>query len=149
MKSNLQVFEYRDRRRIRTVEIDGEPWFYAIDVGLALEIQNTRDAVARLDIDDVGTTDGVNIRGRKQRFSIVNEPGLYQLVFESRKPEAKQFKRWITHEVLPQLRRTGVYQMRGASRVPIFVRRFNDNWDRTSGILLRHQRAVHPGLRPI
>lgn len=94
---------------IRTITKDGEPWFVAADVCRALEISNSRDAVARLDEDEKNTvvlTDGN--RGNPN-MTIVNEPGLYTLVLGSRKPEAKAFKRWITHEVIPMIRKHGAY----------------------------------------
>lgn len=89
--------------------VDGEPWFYSVDICRALDIANSRDAVSKLDDDDVGKTDGVDSLGKRAVFTVVNESGLYNLVFQSRKPEAKKFKRWITREVIPQLRKAGVY----------------------------------------
>jgi prophage antirepressor-like protein len=128
MQYELQIFEYKDRRQFRTLEIDGEIWFFAIDVCVALDIKNPSDAYSRLDSDDLGTTEGVDERGRKQAFRIVSESGLYELIFLSRKPEAKKFKRWVTHEVLPQIRRTGGYGKTG--KTPAFIQRYNANWDR-------------------
>jgi len=95
---------------VRTMLRDGEPWFVAKDVCDVLGIANSRDAVARLDEDEkgVGISDTL---GGKQEVSIVNEFGLHQLILRSNKPEAKQFKRWITHEVLPALRKQGYYSM--------------------------------------
>ena len=84
---------------------DGEPWFVAVDVCRALEIQNTTQALGRLDEDERSM---LNI-GRQGEASIVNEPGLYTLVLGSRKQEAKAFKRWITHEVIPTIRKHGAY----------------------------------------
>ena len=98
MKSLERIFHYQDQR-IRTVTRDGEPWFVATDVCGALEIGNTGDAINRLDFDDVVLIDIVDSRGRRQQMSIVSEAGLYALVLGSRKPEAKAFKHWITHEV--------------------------------------------------
>lgn len=109
MASELMTFENETFGSIRTMNIDGEPWFVAVDVCNALEISNSRDAVARLDDDEKNTvalTDG--IRGNPNKV-IVNEPGLYSLVLGSRKPEAKAFKRWITHEVIPSIRKHGGY----------------------------------------
>lgn len=109
MDNKLMTFESAAFGKIRTLTIDGEPWFVAADVCRALEIINSRDAVARLDDDEKNTvvlTDG--IRGNPQRV-IVNEPGLYTLILGSRKPEAKAFKRWITHEVIPAIRKYGGY----------------------------------------
>lgn len=109
MDNKLMTFESASFGKIRTLTIDGEPWFVAVDVCNALEIINSRDAVARLDDDEKNTvvlTDG--IRGNPQKI-IVNEPGLYTLILGSRKPEAKAFKRWITHEVIPAIRKYGGY----------------------------------------
>ena len=89
---------------VRTVTLEGEPWFVAADVCRALGIGNSRDATARLDDDEKGVV-STDTLGGKQELTIVNEPGLYALVLSSRKPEAKAFKRWITHEVIPQDRR--------------------------------------------
>lgn len=109
MNSEIKTFDNPEFGSIRVVERDGEPWFVAADVCRALEIVNSRDAIARLDDDEKNTvvlTDGN--RGNPQK-AIVNEPGLYTLVLGSRKPEARQFKRWVTHDVIPSIRRTGGY----------------------------------------
>lgn len=109
MSNELQVFNSSEFGNVRVVQVDGEPWFVAADVCRALEISNSRDAVARLDADEkgVGSTDTL---GGKQGMQIINEPGLYTLVLGSRKPEAKAFKRWVTHDVLPAIRKTGSYK---------------------------------------
>ena len=112
--NQLQIFENQDFGRLRTVMVDGEPWFVAADVCRALEIVNSRDATDRLDDDEKNTVvlnDGTP--GNPNR-TIVNEPGFYTLVMGSRKPEAMAFKRWVTHEVLPALRKTGSYTMPNA-----------------------------------
>lgn len=91
------------------VEIkDNNPWFVAKDVCMALNIVNHNDAISRLDDDEKGvaTTDTL---GGKQSISVVNESGLYNLIFQSRKPEAKAFRKWVTSEVLPSIRKTGRY----------------------------------------
>lgn len=111
----LTVFQYTDQA-VRTVIIDGEPWFVAKDVCAALRIANTSDAIGRLDSDGVGTTDLIDSMGRQQTASTVNESGLYELVFQSRRPEARQFRRWVTSEVLPQIRKTGSYN--GGAQLP-------------------------------
>lgn len=87
----------------------GEPWFVAVDVCRALSIGNSRQALSYLDEDEKGVTSN-DTPGGDQRVSTVNEPGLYSLILRSRKPEAKAFKRWVTHEVLPSIRKTGSYQ---------------------------------------
>jgi hypothetical protein len=107
--SALQAFTF-EGAEIRTTIINGEPWWIANDVCLALGISNVGNALARLDEDEkssIRLTDGT--RGNPNR-SIVNEPGLYSLLIRSDKPEAKTFKRWITHEVLPAIRKTGRFE---------------------------------------
>ena len=93
---------------MRTVVKDGEPWFVAADVCRALEIGDTHKAVERLDDDEKGRS-LIPTLGGEQELLIVNEPGLYTLVLGSRKPEARAFKRWITHEVIPSIRKHGGY----------------------------------------
>jgi BRO family, N-terminal domain len=91
-----------------------------------LDIANPRDAASRLDDDEkdaVGLADAI---GRTQKTTIINESGLYSIILRSVKPEAKRFKKWITSEVLPSIRKTGGY----GGKVPTFIRRYNDNWDR-------------------
>ncbi|MDR4436088.1 phage antirepressor [Bacillus tequilensis] len=103
--SQLQkVFNYQDQQ-VRTFVKDGQPWFVAKDVCEILGIKNATQAVSKLDSDERAM---LNI-GRQGNTNIVNEPGLYTLILGSRKPEAKQFKRWITHEVIPTIRKTGGY----------------------------------------
>ena len=103
--NEMQIFEREEFGQIRTITRDGEPWFVAVDVCRVLEVQNVTQALSRLDDDERSM---LNI-GRQGETNVVNEPGLYTLVLGSRKPEAKAFKRWITHEVLPSIRKTGVY----------------------------------------
>ncbi|MER2001266.1 MAG: ORF6C domain-containing protein [Carnobacterium inhibens] len=103
--SNLQIFNF-DSQNVRTQIINNDPWFVAIDVCNILDIKNPSDAIKRLDDDERSR---LNL-GRQGEANIVNEFGLYSLVLSSRKPEAKSFKRWITHEVIPSIRETGSYQ---------------------------------------
>lgn len=107
--SNIQVFENSEFGKIRAMRgEDGEPMFVAKDICAALEIKNSRDALARLDDDEKGVV-LTDTPGGEQQMQAVNEAGLYVLVLGSRKPEAKAFKRWVTHEVLPAIRRDGGY----------------------------------------
>ncbi len=105
--SNLSVFEFNDRQ-LRVVMIDGEPWFVAKDVCEMIGVANVSDACTKLD-DDEKDIDSIDTPGGKQDMAIVSEPGLYSLTLGSRKPQAKPFKRWVTHEVLPTIRKTGGY----------------------------------------
>jgi prophage antirepressor-like protein len=94
---------------VRTITLDGEPWFVARDVTNALGLANGRDAIGRLDSDGVGIADIIDSLGRTQAAATVSEAGLYELIFQSRVPGAVAFKRWVTHEVLPAIRKTGQY----------------------------------------
>lgn len=107
--NDLQVFENPAFGQVRTVTKDGEPWFVAADVCRALEVDPT--ATRRLDDDEKNTLRLTQGTSGNPNVTIVNEPGLYSLVLGSRKPEAKNFKRWITHEVIPSIRKTGSYSI--------------------------------------
>lgn len=109
--NEIQTFNNPEFGTIRAVrDDDGEPMFVAKDVCTALEVKNSRDAIARLDNDERGVV-LIDTPGGEQQMQAVNEAGLYVLVLSSRKPEAKAFKRWVTHEVLPALRRDGGYMV--------------------------------------
>lgn len=108
--NDMKIFESPEFGQVRTTVIAGEPWFVAADVCRALELSNSRMAISRLDDDEKGVS-STDTLGGKQEMQIVNEPGLYSLVLGSRKPEAKAFKRWITHDVIPAIRKTGGYQV--------------------------------------
>lgn len=103
--STVAIFSYIGHD-VRTVTINGETWFVAADVLAILDLDRT--ALRRLDDDEMGV-DSIHTPGGTQQFTIVSEAGLYSLILGSRKPEAKQFKRWITHVVLPEIRQTGSY----------------------------------------
>lgn len=109
--SNLVVFDNREFGQIRAlIDSQGAPAFVAKDVCLALGIGKYRDAVSTIDDDERGSV-LVDTPGGKQQMTTVTEPGFYKLVMRSRKPEAKAFQRWVTHEVLPALRRDGGYMV--------------------------------------
>ena len=93
---------------VRIIERDGDPWFVAKDVCDILEICNSRRSTSLLDEDERGVHT-VNTPSGKQEMTVVSEAGLYSLILKSRKPEAKAFRRWVTHEVLPAIRKTGAY----------------------------------------
>lgn len=111
MNNKIEVFKNEQFGEIRTVLIENEPWFVAVDVCRALEIGNSSQAISRLDADEKMIT-LISNEGNKRgnpNMTVVKEPGLYTLILSSRKPEAKAFKRWITHEVIPTIRKTGGY----------------------------------------
>lgn len=98
-----------DDRPLRVVTIDGEPWFVLADLCRVLDLSNPSMVADRLDTDALSTAEVIDSMGRDQSARIVSEPGMYAVVFMSRKPEAAAFRRWITNEVLPSIRRTGSY----------------------------------------
>jgi prophage antirepressor-like protein len=106
--SEIAVFDFRGYN-VRVVMIDGEPWWVVNDVCAVLEIVQTRNAVDRLPEGDVRLADVTDSLGRRQSTNVVNEPGLYELIIRSDKPAAREFRRWVTAEVLPQIRQTGSY----------------------------------------
>lgn len=108
--NDVKIFKNPEFGRVRTTIIGGEPWFVAADVCRALDIGNPSDALNRLD-DDERTLVSIEGASNGKPVNGVNEPGLYSLVLGSRKPEAKAFKRWITHDVIPAIRKTGSYQV--------------------------------------
>lgn len=111
--SELKIFENPEFGKIRTVAIDGEPWLVGKDVALALGYTNPKKALLdHVDPEDKMQGDGVTIRdpmGREQHPTIINESGVYSLIFSSKLPSAKKFKHWVTSEVLPSIRKTGSY----------------------------------------
>ena len=104
-KPIIRQFENQD---IRIFDNQGEAWFVASDVCRALNLKNSRNMLKILDKDEKGVTT-VYTLGGPQLLNIISEPGLYSLIMQSRKEEAKRFKRWVTHDVLPQIRQTGSY----------------------------------------
>ena len=121
--NEIQSFTNDQFGTIRAVRgDDGEPMFVAKDVCAALGLGNSRQALARLDDDEKGVI-SADTPGGEQQMQAVNEPGLYVLVLSSRKPEAKAFKRWVTHEVLPALRREGAYEVPREEPLDIVIAR--------------------------
>ncbi len=119
MTITMRVFDF-DNEPVRATMIDGEPWFVGRDVCRILGIDNESQALSRLDDDE--RRDGVCIIdpiGRQQTPILISEPGVYNLVFTSRSEIAKRFKRWLAHEVLPALRKTGLYNMAAEEAEPI------------------------------
>lgn len=107
--TDLQIFNSPEFGAIRTIEKDGEPWFVGKDVAAALGYTNARNAVpAHVDDEDKLRTQ-IEYAGQKRDITIINESGLYSLVLSSKLPTAKKFKRWVTSEVIPSIRKTGSY----------------------------------------
>lgn len=107
--NEIKIFENEKFGSVRVVERDGEPWFVANDVLRVLEVSNSKDALRGLDDDEKSGVDIIDPHGREQTTNCVSEAGLYSIILRSRKPEAKTFKRWITHDVIPSIRKHGIY----------------------------------------
>ena len=107
--NEMQIFTYQDKQ-VRTVEKGGEPWWVLKDVCEVLGISHIKDTADRLEKDEVGQTDVIDSLGRKQMTTIINESGLYNVILRSDKPNARPFRYWVTHEVLPTIRKTGQYK---------------------------------------
>lgn len=120
MSHSLMPFTFQGSD-VRTLQINGVPWFVVNDVCRILEISNPRDVASRIDSRWVGSADVTDSLGRTRATNIVNEPGLYELIFRSDKPEAKTFRTWIFEEVLPQIRKTGQYAPAPMSALDIFA----------------------------
>ncbi|GHV90409.1 hypothetical protein AGMMS50268_09120 [Spirochaetia bacterium] len=109
--NELMSFIFRDMS-VRITDQNGDPWFVAKDVCDVLGLGNAREALRNLDDDEVGSvrlTDGTSPLGGNPNMNIINESGLYNLIFRSNKPEAKAFRKWVTSVVLPSIRKTGSY----------------------------------------
>lgn len=162
--SSIQVFKYGNSQ-IRTVLIDGEVWLVAKDVCDVLGLSNPTEALRALDDDEkmtVANSDGHSgmtlrdseghsgKRGGAQFFTVINEAGLYKLTFKSRKPEAKKFTRWVTHEVLPSIRSTGSYSVNQEAETHPAVRQEADNTPRLpahSGVIKAAERITRKAFK--
>lgn len=111
MSLQLNTFNFEGQTSVRTVLKGEEPWFVAADVCAALGHSNAREAIRGLDEDERGVSIA-DTPGGPQELNLISESGLYTLILRSRKPQARAFRRWVTHEVLPALRRTGGYQVK-------------------------------------
>lgn len=106
--NNMQIFKY-ENNDVRTVEMNGEPWFVLKDVCGVLGLSNHKVTAQRLDRDEVSQTYLTDSIGRNQETTVINESGLYSVILRSDKPEAKPFRKWVTSEVLPSIRKNGGY----------------------------------------
>lgn len=109
MNNEIRKFDFRGAALRTLTDEAGEPWFVLKDCMSILDLGNPTETVKMFDKDEFSTTEVIDSIGRRQQTYIISEPGLYRLVMKSRKPEAKEFQRWVTHEVLPQIRKTGGY----------------------------------------
>ncbi len=141
--NQLVAFNFESSNVRVVMDANMEPWFVAADVCAALELPETHKAIARLDDDEKGRN-SIPTPGGNQEMSVVNESGLFNLVLGSRKPEAKRFKRWVTHEVLPSIRKTGSYASAGSlAALP------SPTQDRVNAILsIGEAIARVPGVKP-
>lgn len=119
--TELKVFNYQDNE-VRTAEVDGEPWFVLKDVAGVLGIDNHKDLIKRLDPDEVGRFELPHPQSLDKTIEMIciNESGLYSVILRSDKPEAKPFRKWVTSEVLPTIRKTGGYGQKALSPVEMF-----------------------------
>jgi prophage antirepressor-like protein len=117
---------------IRTVLVDGEPWWVAADICSVLELAQAASSLRLLDPDEKGMH-SMHTPGGEQLVTTINEPGLYSLILRSRKPQAKAFKRWITHEVIPAIRQTGSYTAKPMDELELAERQV---------VLIREKRAA-------
>lgn len=120
--------------KIRTAIIDGEPWFIAKDVCEVLELGNITEALRGLDADEL-TSEILKSGGQGREMRLINESGLYALVFKSRKPEAKTFRKWVTNEVLPSIRKTGGYTDMIPKDLPTALRAYANEVEKNQKLL--------------
>ena len=128
----LAIFKYQSTEEeqmneLTTVEIDGEVWFVGSQVCKTLGIANASDAIGRLD-DDEKLTSVLPIAGQNRNVNLISESGLYALIFKSRKPSAQQFRKWVTKEVIPSIRKKGYYGKIDRTQLPNFIERYRDNF---------------------
>lgn len=107
-ENKIQVWNY-EGTEVRTVQIDGEPWFVLADICRELELSTSARVAERLEKDEVSQTHTIDRMGREQKTTIINESGLYTVILRSDKPQAKPFRKWVTSEVLPSIRKHGAY----------------------------------------
>lgn len=129
VNTRITLFTNEKFGNVRVVMHEGEPWFVAKDVCDCLDLGNSRQAVSYLDDDEkitVTNNDGNPRAGIPLTFTLVSESGFYSLIFRSRKPDAKDFRRWVTHEVLPSIRRTGKYEVTQPDEVPLLMQQMQE-----------------------
>lgn len=142
MNNELIPFDFEGRPVRVVTDAQLEPWFVAADVAQSLDYRMASDMTRSLDDDEKGTQI-VRTPSGDQEMLVINESGLYSAILKSRKPEAKRFKRWVTHEVLPAIRKTGRYALSGTPALPALTQ------DRVCSILLIGEAVAKvPGVKP-
>lgn len=116
--SNIQIFKNENFGEVRVTEVNGEPMFCLVDVCRVLDLSNPRQVRARLADAVISNYPIVDSLGREQNATFINEDALYDVIFDSRKPEARVFRKWVTSDVLPTLRKTGTYSMKSNTPFP-------------------------------
>ena len=147
--NNLTVFENPEFGSVRTVELDGEPWLVGKDVAAALGYKNPQEAIrTHVDDEDKGVSE-ILTPGGKQSVPIINESGLYSLVLSSKLPTARKFRRWVTSEVLPSIRKTGGYNL--PKDYPSALRALADAEEKRLALLAENeaQRQVIADFEPV
>jgi len=154
MQNAIQTFENDAFGQIRVIKIDGKPWWVLKDVCSVLELKSPHKVALRLDEDERNQIPLIDGMGRMQDTTIINESGLYAVILRSEKPKAKDFRRWITSEVLPSIRKYGVYanddilrRMREDSEfADDLIRRLSAEREKT-GVLLDYVEHAAPKVR--
>ena len=147
--NELQVFRYQDNE-VRTVEVNGEPWFVLKDVCNVLGLSTPSRVAERLDSDEVSQTHLTDSLGREQETTIVSESGLYNVILRSDKPEAKPFRKWVTSEVLPSIRKTGGYGQKALSPVEMFAMQAQINLDQERRLkAVEQKQAILDGVMDV
>ena len=116
--NELQIYENPEFGKMRSIQIDGEPWFVGKDVAAALGYGDTDQAIRNHVDDEDKLTRNFNGSGQNRAMTVINESGVYALIFGSKLDSAKRFKHWVTHEVLPSIRKTGSYTLPGYASLP-------------------------------
>lgn len=138
--NEIQIFNY-EGKDIRAIQKDNEPWWILKDVCDVLSLTNSRMVADRLDEDEKGVSI-IDTLGGKQELTIINESGIYNVILLSRKPEAKKFKRWVTHEVLPTIRKTGGY----VANEDLFINTYLPHADEPTKLMFKTQLEVIKNL---
>lgn len=134
--NDIQIFDNKEFGQIRTIEIDGEPWFVGNDVAKSLGYTNPRDAILNHVFDDDKGVEKLDTLGGAQNMTVINESGMYSLIFNSRLESAKKFKHWVTSEVIPSIRKTGGYNL--PQTYPEALRALADQAEKAEKLLIQN-----------